>query len=425
MQFTAAQHGLFMFAIYSRGRRDRTIVVTIRCMSTDYRTLVQTQIASTGFVEAVFKGQRRGDPPIWREVTIRPIQIKDQRQLQFSYFDAQQNIVKNFAVGELAEPLDALLDQAFKSIVLKFEDGDIAVQFTKKGRAIVHRHRKTEAPRVVDLSHDRSKDRPLTDDQSAEFLKAVGIMTAEGKIRPKLYSKYKQINEFVRLLAESDALDQWGDAPLNVVDLGCGSAYLTFAAYHYLRDVRGLNATLTGVDLKSDLMARHAAKLDALGWHEMQFVNARIIDYKPDTPPDVVIALHACDTATDEALAQGIGWGSKLILAAPCCHHNLQAQLAQNEVVAPFWPIQRHGILQEELGTILTDAFRALILRIMGYRTEVIEFVSAEHTPKNNLIRAVKTTAPGDPQFVREYEALKQFWGVIPYLETVGALHDL
>jgi SAM-dependent methyltransferase len=202
-----------------------------------------------------------------------------------------------------------------------------------------------------------------------------------------------------------------------VVDCGCGSAYLTFAVYHYLNDMLGLPTRMTGVDIKADLLAGHADKVAALGWVGLDFEAARIIDFQPPVPPDIVLALHACDTATDEALAQAIGWGSKLIFSAPCCHHHLQAQLENGPL--PFQPILRHGILKERLSDILTDSLRALILRIMGYRTDVMELVAAEHTNKNLMIRAIRTAPPGERRFVEEYRALTEYWQVRPYLETL------
>lgn len=385
-------------------------------MSNRYQDTVRDRILDgDGFIEATFK--RRAGSPL--TVTIRPIELKGVIQWQFVAFDGAQTVTDNHQAKDAGTELDALFEQPLRSIAVKHAAEDLAVQFTKKGKAILHRHAPSRT-RPASLAHDRRKARVLSAESSDAFLKAAGIMTRDGAIRPRLYSKYKQIDEFVRVLAETDGVDGLGEQLLEVVDLGCGSAYLTFAAYHYLRGMRGYDVTLTGVDLKGDLLSRHTALLQELGWQDdLRFVNARIIEYRPKTPPAIVLALHACDTATDEALAQAIGWQSDIILAAPCCHHHLQAQLAGQSMVDPFRPIQRHGILAEELGTLLTDAFRALILRIMGYRADVIEFVSAEHTPKNNLIRAVRTAPPGDPRFIREYNALKQFWGVTPYLETL------
>jgi hypothetical protein len=174
-----------------------------------------------------------------------------------------------------------------------------------------------------------------------------------------------------------------------------------------------------GVDVKADLLERHREKAKALGWERLEFQVGSIQEFETDVVPDVVVALHACDTATDEALARGIRWGSRLIITAPCCQHELQRQISRVPAPAPFRAVFRDGILGERLGDILTDAFRAAILRIMGYRTDVIQFVSTEHTAKNLMIRSVKTGSTGNPRATEEYSALKRYWNVTPYLERL------
>jgi SAM-dependent methyltransferase len=231
-----------------------------------------------------------------------------------------------------------------------------------------------------------------------------------------MHAKFSQINEFLKLLEHTEELDAFEKTPVNILDCGCGSAYLSFAAYHYLNDVRGIPARLVGIDVNETLIQKDNAESEQLGYTDACFQRSSIIDYEPDVPPDIVLALHACDTATDEAIAQGIRWQSRLILCAPCCHHHLQKQL---QAVEPFEPVFRHGILKQRMGDILTDAFRALILRMLGYKTDVVEFVSPEHTDKNLMIRAVKRGQQDTAQFVQEYIKLKNYWHVTPYLETL------
>ncbi|MGH2479045.1 MAG: class I SAM-dependent methyltransferase, partial [Ktedonobacteraceae bacterium] len=259
----------------------------------------------------------------------------------------------------------------------------------------------------------------LTAVDAAPFLQAVGIMTQDGKIKADMQSKFRQINEFLKLVQQTDELEKFNTFPLHVVDCGCGNAYLTFAFFYYLNHILKIPTQLTGIDVNGELLTRHAEKSLSLKWSDLTFQTTGIIDFKPVEQPDIVLALHACDTATDEALAQGIRWQSKLIISAPCCQHHLQVQLDHQPAPGPFAPVERHNILKERLGDILTDAFRALILRIMGYQTDVVQFVSSEHTAKNLLIRAVKSLKVGDTQFVREYKNLKDFWQVTPYLETL------
>lgn len=370
-------------------------------------------------VEAIFQGTRSGETPPWDRVTIRPVSLKSGRHLQFSYFDGTQDITKNFSNAEAAEYVDELLAHAFKSIQVSTTRESIRVQFSRKGRPIIHREQRKGQPIPIDLTHDRTKPGILSDEHPTPFLQAIGVMTAGGAVRADQRRKFRQINEFLRLIDETGEVDRLLSRPVSMVDLGCGSAALTFATYHYLNTVKGILATLVGVDTKAHLMERHADTAASLGWDGMSFETARIIEYKTDKAPDIVLALHACDTATDEALARAIQWRSKLIFSAPCCHHHLQAQLTATETQEPFRPVLRHGILRERLGDILTDSFRAHILRLMGYRAEVLEFVPIEHTPKNLMIRATYTGAVAPPALIDEYLALKTYWSVTPYLETL------
>jgi SAM-dependent methyltransferase len=269
------------------------------------------------------------------------------------------------------------------------------------------------------LRHDRQKQLLLPVGGPDSFLQAIGIMNREGKVRPRMRRKFRQINEFLRLMTETGELKKFDHVPLKVVDCGCGNAYLTFAAYHYLNHILGLPTELTGIDVRDDLLKQQSQQSRELGWAGLTFQPASIIDFQPATPPDIVLALHACDTATDEALAQGIKWQSQMILSAPCCHHHLQQQLNRQPAPEVFEPVMHHGILKERLGDILTDTLRALILRILGYRAEVIEFISTEHTDKNLMIRAVKTEQAGSAKAIQEYQELKLFWQVRPYLEEL------
>jgi SAM-dependent methyltransferase len=286
---------------------------------------------------------------------------------------------------------------------------------------VTHREKASSAPAAPVLAHDHEKKKILQLEGAAPFLKAVGIMAQDGKIKADMQRKFRQINEFLRVLDETGSFEAFAGQAVRVVDFGCGNAYLTFATFDYLNRIMGLEAYVTGVDIKADLLESHRRKASALGWERLTFAEGRIGEYQPDPPPDVVIALHACDTATDDALAQGIRAGSRLIVTAPCCQHDLQEQLSKVAMPPPMLAVSRDGILNERLGDVLTDTFRATLLRILGYRTDVIQFVSTEHTAKNLLIRSVKTSGGPLPNALEEYRALKTFWGVTPYLEHLLA----
>lgn len=390
----------------------------IKAVTTDYQQRIRESILyDETFLKATFSGPGREQAHAWIRVLVRPVLLRGQKHVQFSYFDAKKDITKNYRDEEAARQLEQLLAMGFKNIHVQTGQMNIAVTITPKGKALVHTTQATDQARTVDLSHDHQKAMPLTAAEAAPFLQAVGIMAQDGKIKADMQHKFRQINEFLKLVQQTGELDKFATAPLHVVDCGCGSAYLTFAFFYYLNHVLKIPTHLTGIDINAELLSKHAEKSAQLDWPDLTFQANSIIDFQPTAPPAIVLALHACDTATDEALAQGIGWQSKLIICAPCCQHHLQKQLDHQSAPSPFAPVARHNILKERLGDILTDALRALILRIMGYQTDVVQFVSSEHTAKNIMIRAVKSLPVGDAKYVREYNDLKAFWQVTPYLE--------
>lgn len=389
----------------------------------EYKQRIEDAILrDDGLLRAVFSGQRAGWPLPWIKVVVRPVLIKGTRHLQFAYYDAAKCITKNYAPADVAEHLASLLDCGFKNMHITTRTGTLQVQFTKKGTALVHRGKAQAAPQEPNLAHDRRKRLVLPADAPDPFLHAVGIMTKDGKVRAEQQRKFRQINEFLKIVDEtvSHATRAGLDlAQVNAVDCGCGNAYLTFATYHYFTHVRHVPTQMVGIDVNAEPLTRHVGTARLLGWEHLTFHTGRIVTYEPPRTPTLLLSLHACDTATDEALAQAIKWHIPLIFSVPCCHYHLQQQLDDHPTVAPFGPVMRHGVLSERLGDILTDTFRALTLRIMGYQTDVLQFVSTEHTAKNVMIRAVKRLVPGDAHAVREYDELKRFWHVTPYLEQL------
>ena len=394
--------------------------MSVKTVTSDYQQLIKDSIFNNEeFIKATFSGKPRRQTSPWIKVVIRPVLLREQRHLQFSYFEAKKDITKNYRGDESAEQLAQILALEFRNVHLQTTHGDMSITLSSKGKPIIRKTASAHQLQEIDLSHDRQKQKVLVADAATPFLKAVGIMTQEGKIKAEKQSKFRQINEFLKQIEQTGVVETFDHTPLHVVDCGCGSADLTLAFYYYLNTLRHIPACMTGIDVNGELMKRLAEENASRGWANITFQATRILDFQPDTPPDIVLALHACDTATDEALAQGIAWQSKLIVSVPCCQHDLQQQLTCQTPHAAFRAIERHGILNERMGDILTDAIRALILRIMGYQTDVVEFVSSEHTAKNVMIRAVKALNAGDPQFVREYQDVKAFWKVTPYLEQL------
>ncbi len=381
-----------------------------------HHRVIADAISSARFTGGSFAGHRRGSEVPWDTVSLRPVQVKGRRHVQIAYHRGTRMVTKNFAGTKLEGEIARLLDLPYSVVTVHTADRRIQVRVNRKGHASIHQT--PVGPAAVDLTHDRRKQY-LLDAASAPFLRALGMVTPSGEIKAGMRDKFQQIHEFLKLLDHSGALAPADGRPLVIADLGCGGAHLTFAAYHYIRDVLGIPSQMIGVDRNASLLEKQRGLARRLGMPEVTFRTVAIADFVPDGPVDLVLGLHACDTATDDAIAQGIRWRSRAIFSVPCCHHDLQAQLERHGPPAVFAPVWRHGILGSRSGDILTDAFRALILRIMGYRTDVVEFVASEHTARNLMIRAVRTAGAVDGRHRQEYQQLKQFWGVTPYLERL------
>lgn len=369
------------------------------------------------FVSASFSGARRGTRTAAEKVTVRPVELRTGRHLQVSTFDGRSTDVSNVAVDRAPTLVLELLSSGYATAYVKTLDGDLQLQHSRKGVPRIVRHRASTDE--IDTSHDRAKPRLVEPD--APFLRAVGITDQRGVVKPSASAKYRQVERFVEILDHTLASVSDGaghTAPVRAVDLGCGSGVLTLATHHHLSRIAP-GSTMIGVDTKADLVAGLSATVTTLGWRDIEFRTGTIDGFEPDEPPDLVLALHACDTATDDALARAIRWRTRVVLAAPCCQHHLQAQLDRRHVPDGFEPMFRHGIVRERLGDLLTDTVRAEILRAHGYRTDVIEFVSTEHTAKNLMIRAVLVDEP-DPDTLSAAaaaaERLAAVWGVRPAL---------
>jgi SAM-dependent methyltransferase len=302
--------------------------------------------------------------------------------------------------------------------VLHTTEGAIQIEISKKGKAFLRHH---AGPKIIapNLAHDRTKALLLPAGEPNPFLEAIGIMTPEGRVRARMQRKFRQINKFLELIIDTADLEGIERCPLQIVDCGCGNAYLTFAIYYYLNSVLKIPTVMTGIDVNAGLLRQRSEAAQRLGWDGMRFETTRIADFQPDGRPAIVVALHACDTATDEALAGAVKWGSELIFAAPCCHHHLQAQMTRRQIPRPYHEILRSSILKERMGDLLTDGLRALLLRMHGYRADVVQFIATEHTPKNLMIRAVKSDRVAGNRAVLEYRELTELWGVRPYLEEL------
>ena len=380
-------------------------------------------------VKAVASGRQRGQQPSWKRVELRYVDLKAGRHLQVTSYDDTQAHTANHAAPpstDARDAVDELLDEPFGNWHVETTTQSHQVRVTKKLEALVHTTERAEQVEV-DRGHDRDKERLLAEDDPV--FKALGLTDAEGRMKPSRHAKYRQVEEFLRLLdtSISDAVEKrhlrrpTPEQPLRIADLGCGNAYLTFAAQRFLTEVRGLPVVLTGVDVKEQSREHNARLAGELGV-DAEFVVGSISGAVVDPAPEVVLALHACDTATDEALARAVEWGARLVLAAPCCHHDIAAQLRRAPTPAPYALLTRHGILRERFADTLTDGLRASLMRLQGYRVDVMQFVESQHTPRNTMLRAVRTGGPVTGGNVRrEYDELVAAWGLTPRLAVLLA----
>lgn len=372
-----------------------------------------------GLIRAVAAGRRRGRHPEVQRAELRPVELKAGRMLQVVTTDGRTTLTRNHPPGQAASAVDALLAEPFGNWHVETADRIVQLRVTKAGQAQVHltrTSRRDVAPTTA-TAHDRAKRRLL--DPADPLFAALGADA----------DKRRQVDAFLRQLAAvaPRALEvaRAAGRPLHVVDLGCGNAYLTFAAHRWLTAQAADDAVRTvGVDVRPELVARNALLAQELSMPGLTFTAGTIADAElgPElTPIDVVLALHACDTATDEALARAVRWQAPVVLAAPCCHHDVQRQLdaARTEghpAPHPYQALTRHGILKQRFADVLTDAVRADLLRLLGYRVEVVEFVDSRHTPRNALLRAERTGAPADDARRAEYAELVAAWSLRPAL---------
>jgi SAM-dependent methyltransferase len=372
---------------------------------------------TSSLVRVVLSGRRRNMHTPNERIDIRPVALKDGLAIQISHSDGRQMTSKNYSPTDA--PFAQLMRSGYANVLLEHTEGSLALRITKKGEPLIHRE---TTKRDQDLSHDRNKSRLL--DGSDPFLIAIGISDAKGHVKPSKMDKYKQVEEFLRLLLptltsaiSAGHIHQPTESnPLTIVDLGCGHAYLTFAAHQYLRG-QGMPVAVVGIDVRTAARDRNNEIARQLGIDKSIEFRAEDIADTSLKSADVAIALHACDTATDDAIAWTINSDAKLALIAPCCHHDLQAQM--NEIPEPWSLLTRNGIMKERLGDLLTDALRMQIMKLRGYRVEAIEFVGGEHTPRNLMIRAVKTGAVADAAEVRKYEEMLALWKVKPALASL------
>ena len=371
-------------------------------------TELSKRIKQDDFVRAVLSGRRRNMQPGFERVDIKPVMIKDEIKLQIISSDERQATTKNV---ELDFDFGPMLASGFANLQADTTSESYSIRVSKKDEALVAIG-KVKLERV--LNHDRIKQRLLAENNP--IFKALEMSDVLGRIKPTKMDKYKQVEEFLRLLIptiEDEVKDQ---DSLSIVDLGCGHAYLTFGVQEYFKD-KYKNVSVLGVDERVD-SKDHNEKVAAKLKVDAKFLAAKIAD-TPAQKVDIAIALHACDTATDDAIAWAVDNAAQVIMVAPCCMHELQTQV--KEAPEPWGMLTKYGLVKERLVDLMTDSLRGQILKLLGYRVDIVEFIGGEHTARNIMIRAVKTGAAVQVIDKERYEKMIKEWNVTPYLAKLLA----
>ena len=337
-----------------------------------------------GLIQMVISKSRIKDGP--SKVKIRPILLKDKFIYQATETVGPKVLHTDYERQELIEYIGELMEQRFMQLQWEgqYEDGLVLV--SKKGHLTTKVKRHACKKEQAALEHNRRKKYLLAEGTAVPFLVDLGVMTPQGKIVSTKYDKFRQINRFLEFIEDIlPRLDRGRE--LTILDFGCGKSYLTFAMYYYLRQLRHFDVRIIGLDLKEDVIQHCNELAQSYGYEKLKFYTGDIASYEGVRQVDMVVTLHACDTATDYALAKAVYWGAKVILSVPCCQHELNGQI-RNEMLSP---VLSYGILKERMAALITDGLRAQLLEGVGYETQILEFVDMEHTPKNLLIRGVYT----------------------------------
>lgn len=347
------------------------------------------------------------------KIKLRPVMLKNDLFFQASEYRGTQVFHYNYKKEEVLDKLSEYFEGLFKQVQIRTTSKNVSILISKKGKATIKKKLlgKEIQPKGT-LSHNRKKTYILKEDRKVPFLIDLGVMTPEGKIVSSKYDKFKQINRYLEFI--EDVLPSLKkEEEINIIDFGCGKSYLTFATYYYLNELKGYNAKIIGLDLKEDVIRRCNELSKRYGYEKLTFMKGDIASYNQDNPVDMVITLHACDTATDHAMYKAVSWGAKVILSVPCCQHEVNRQI-KSEVLQPIF---KYGLIQERMAALITDGLRARLLEEFGYKVQVMEFIDMEHTPKNILIRAVKeTNAKPNEKSIENYEELRRFLNVDPTL---------
>jgi SAM-dependent methyltransferase len=378
-----------------------------------FEELVNTlteQLSSRLFIGGTISQPRMKSDELKR-VRLKPVELQGELHIQFEYQYERILNHENIPVNDLHDKLKELLER-FRQVHLEFANEKVHIQISKKFK-VLWKSEKATSEKVVDLSHNRKKNYLLDENTPYPFLIRLGVQTPEGKVRNQHHDKFRQINRFVEFIDDSLA-HLPTDRTIRILDFGSGKSYLTFALYHYLRIEKGLDIKVTGLDLKKEVIEECSLIAKDLNYENLEFLVGDINEYNEETSVDMVVTLHACDVATDMALARAVKWGAKVILSVPCCQHELF-----NQIKSPALDVMlKHGLIKERFSALATDSIRAELLSLVGYEAQLLEFIDMEHTPKNILIRAYQTGRKATDDEFNTYKAFRNLLNATPFLEN-------
>lgn len=344
--------------------------------------------------QIVLSGSRGSGPS---KVKIRPVELKGRVYYQASAAWGTKVFHKNYTKDELITYITEAMEKDFSQLQAAGQTLDGTVLVSKKGKVTIKTKKHPAAEPKQIMAHNRVKQYILKEGTPVPFLVDLGVMNPKGKVISQKYDKFRQINRFLEFI--EDILPELPrEREVTILDFGCGKSYLTFAMYHYLKELKGYDVNIIGLDLKEDVIENCSRLAESYGYEKLHFFQGDIADYEGVSSVDMVVTLHACDTATDYALAKAVEWGAQVILSVPCCQHELNRQI-KNDTLAP---VLKYGILKERMAALITDGLRANLLESKGYEVQLLEFIDMEHTPKNLLIRAVKTGKNKDTKVIAD-----------------------
>lgn len=368
---------------------------------------IVNKIVDENLIDIVLSNSREKEKE--QKIKMRPVQKGTTQLFQVETFVGKQVFHQNLQGEEAKQVLQEKLE-LYRQMQARTTSAFYNVIISKKGKVTVKTRK--EENKKIDASHNRQKNYIINEGDSVPFLQDLGVMTKEGKIHKEKYSKFKQINRFLEFIRDVlPHLDK--NKKLRIIDFGCGKSYLTFAMYYYLKEQLGYEVDMTGLDLKVDVIQHCNQLAQKYGYQDLTFMIGDIKDYEGVNEVDMVVTLHACDTATDYALAKAIQWNTKVILSVPCCQHELNGQM-KSELMKPVF---KYGLIKERMAALYTDALRAMYLENKGYQVQILEFIDMEHTPKNILIRGVKGKSEQKNQ--KEIEQLESFLHVDPTIKKL------